>query len=37
MFLSFLSALAVGLALAAVVVTVAIPFVLGSFGRRDNL
>ena len=36
MFLSLFSALAVGLALIVAVVTVAIPFILGSFGRRDT-
>jgi hypothetical protein len=35
MFLSLLSAFAVGLALIVAILTIAIPFVLGSFDRRD--
>jgi hypothetical protein len=35
MFLSFLSALAVGLVLLVTLLTVVIPFVMGFFGRRD--
>jgi hypothetical protein len=36
MILSLLSAFAVGLASVVVVLTVAIPFVLGLFDRRDS-
>ena len=36
MFLSLLSAFAVGFALVVAVLTIAIPFVLGLFGGRDT-
>ena len=37
MFLSLLSAFAVGLVLIVAVLTVVIPFILGFFDRRDTL